>query len=112
MEKTTIISVPDHNDSFSRVVLDGVQYRIRFTWNEAAGRWSFGLYTMLREPIAVGIRLVPRFPLNLQVVDSRLPKGVFGVYSDNEAVGRGDFLGGRAQFAYIPPREGGDRPAI
>ena len=96
------ISVPDHNDSFSRVVLDGVQYQIRFTWNEAAGRWSFGLYTMQKEPVTVGIRLVPRFPLNLQVVDERLPRGVFGVYSDNEVVGRGDFLDGSATFAYIP----------
>ena len=102
MGKITKISVPDHNDSFSRVVLDGTQYQIRFTWNEAAGRWSFGLYTMQKEPIAVGIRLVPRFPLNLQVVDGRLPQGAFGVYCDNEAVGRGDFLDGRAEFAYIP----------
>ena len=96
------ISVPDHNDSFSRVVLDGAQYQIRFSWNEAAGRWSFGLYTMQKEPITVGIRLVPRFPLNLQVVDERLPQGAFGVYSDNEVVGREDFINGRATFAYIP----------
>ena len=97
------ISVPDHNDSFSRVVLDGVQYQIRFTWSEAAKRWSFGLYTMQKEPIAVGIRLVPRFPLNLQVVDERMPLGVFGVYGDLDAVGRGDFLNGRATFSYVSP---------
>ena len=100
MESILKISVPDHNDSFSRVVLDDVQYQIRFSWNEAAGRWSFGLYTMQKEPIAVGIRLVPRFPLNLQVVDERLPKGIFGVHSDNEVVGRGDFLNGRATFVF------------
>ena len=101
------ISVPDHNDSFSRVVLDGVQYQIRFTWNETAGRWSFGLYTMQKEPLALGIRLVPRFPLNLQIVDERMPGGVFGVYSDNEAVGRGDFVSGAAAFGYIPGGSGG-----
>ena len=96
------IGVPDMNDSFSRVVLDGVQYQVRFTWSEAAGRWSFGLYTMQKEPIAVGIKLVPRFPLNLQIVDERFPSGVFGLYSDLEAVGRGDFLNGMAKFSYIP----------
>ena len=100
----TEISVPDHNDSFSRVVLDGVQYQIRFTWNETAGRWSFGLYTMQKEPIAVGIKLVPHFPLNLQIVDEHFPSGVFGVYCDYEAVGRRDFMEGKASFAYISAR--------
>ena len=95
------ISVPDHNDSFSRVVLDGIQYQVRFTWSEAAGRWSFGLYSMQKEPIAVGIKLVPRFPLSLQIVNEHFPAGVFGVYSDLEAVGRNDFLNGKATFAYI-----------
>ena len=90
------------HDSYSRVVLDGVQYLIRFTWNEAAGRWSFGLYTMQREPIAIGIRLVPRFPLNLQIVDDRFPAGVFGVYSDFDSIGRDSFVKGEAAFSYIP----------
>ena len=95
------ISVPDMNDSYSRIVLDDVQYLIRFTWNDAAQRWSFGLYTMQREPIAIGIRLVPRFPLNLQIVNDKFPPGVFGVYSDLESVGKQDFLTGQASFAYI-----------
>jgi hypothetical protein len=96
------ILVPDMNDSFSRIVLDNVQYLIRFTWSERGQRWSFGLYTMQREAIAVGIKLVPRFPLNLQIVDDRYPTGVFGVYSDFDYVGRRDFVEGRAAFSYIP----------
>ena len=99
------IKVPDFNDSFSRVVLDSTQYQIRFTWNETAKRWSFGLYTMQKEPIIVGIRLVPYFPLNLQLVDERLPQGVFGVYSDNETIERNDFINGRAIFAYVSQKE-------
>ena len=90
------------NDSFSRVVLDGVQYLIRFTWNDTAQRWSFGLYTMLKVPLAQGIRLVPRFPLNLQIVDEVFPNGVFGVFTDLESVGRQDFKNGKAVFSYIP----------
>ena len=99
------IEVPDLNDSFSRIVLDRVQYLIRFTWNDTAGRWNFGLYTMMREPIAVGIRMVPRFPLNIQVVNGAFPTGVFGVYSDLEKIGRSDFVEGRATFAYIPANQ-------
>ena len=96
------ISVPDMNDSFSRVVLDGTQYLIRFTWNDTAKRWSFGLYTIQKEPIIQGQRMVPRFPLNLQIVNENFPSGIFGVYSDLDSVGRNDFIDGRAVFAYIP----------
>lgn len=96
------ISVPDINDSFSRVVLDGTAYLIRFTWNDTAQRWSFGLFTTQKEPLAQGIRIVPRYPLNLQIVNDTFPQGIFGVYTDLTSVGRNDFLNGRAIFAYIP----------
>ena len=101
-----IITVPDMNDSFSRVVLDGTQYFIRFTWNETARRWSFGLYTIQREPLVRGQRMIPRFPLNLQIIDESFPAGVFGVYSDLPHVGRNDFTEGRAVFAYISAHQG------
>ena len=100
MNKILDIIVPDMHDSFSRVVLDNVQYWIRFTFNDTAQRWHFGLYTMQREPLVDGIRLVPRFPLNLQIVDDRFPTGVFGVYSDFDYIGRNDFVEGRATFTY------------
>ena len=97
----TKIEVPDMNDSFSKVVLDEVAYQIRFTWNMAAQRWSFGLYTMQREPIAIGMRIVPKFALNLQVRDERFPFSVFGVLSSLKSIGREDFLNDNASFVYI-----------
>ena len=100
------IAVPDLNDSYSRVVLDNVQYLIRFTWNETARRWYFGLYTTQREPIAVGMRLVPRFPINLQVVHEEFPQGIFGVYTDLENIGRKDFVSGKAVFVYVSVGQG------
>jgi len=104
------IAVPDMNDSFSRVVLDNTQYLIRFTWNEVGQSWSFGLYTMQHEPIAVGVKMVSRFPLNLQIIDDRYPKGVFGVYSDFDRIGRNSFTEGKAAFSYISPGVDGDGP--
>lgn len=101
------ISVPDYNDSFSRVVLDGKQFLIRFSWNDTAQRWSFGLFTMQKEPLAQGIRMVPRFPLNLQIVDDNFPNGVFGVYTDLPGIGRNDFKDGKAKFAFIPANQEG-----
>ena len=97
-----LIDVPNLNDSFSRVALGGVQYQIRFSWNDTAKRWSFGLYTIQKDPIAIGLRLVPRFPLNLQMTDELFPNGVFGVYTDLESIGRDDFINGKAAFAFIP----------
>ena len=99
------IAVPDLNDSFSRVVLDQVAYLIRFTWNDTAKRWSFGLYTTLKEPIAIGLRMIPQFPLNLQIVSESFPLGIFGVYSELEKIGRDDFKNGKAVFAYISARQ-------
>jgi hypothetical protein len=100
------ISVPDMNDSFSRVVLDETQYFIRFTWNDTAERWSFGLYTIQKEPIVQGLRMIPQFPLNLQIAREDVPKGAFGVLSDFASVGRHDFINGMASFTYISANGG------
>ena len=102
-----IIDIPDLNDAFSKVVLDGRQYLLRTTWNDTAQRWSFGLYTSQKEPLIQGQRIVPRFPLNYQIVDERFPAGLFGVYTNLENIGRHDFTNGRAVFAYIPVGEEG-----
>ena len=96
------ITVPDFNDSFSRVVLSGTQYLIRFSYIDTFRYWTFGLYTTLQEPIVEGIKIVPQFPINLFYSNRNMPNGVFGVFTDLAKVGRGDFLNGRAVFAYIP----------
>lgn len=104
MERLEIF-IPDMNDSFSRVILDGSEYLLRFTWNDTKERWYFGIYTVLRVPIVQGLKLVPHFPLNMQYIDERLPTGIFGVYTNLEAIGRSDFNSGKAIFAYVPNSE-------
>lgn len=98
----TIISVPDMNDSFSRVVLDGTAYQMRFTWNDTAKRWMWGLYTSDRTPIIEGVKIVPSFPINLFCVRPGLPAGAFGAITELESIGRNDFIDGNAQFVFIP----------
>ena len=87
----TIIEVPDLNDSMSRVVLNGKAYLIRFTWNDRGGFWKFGLYDTQSQPIVIGIKIVPRFPMNL----------FYGV----TALPRGDFLDGKASFVFCPAED-------
>lgn len=98
----TIITVPDMNDSFSRVVLGGSAFLLRFTWNDTAGRWMWGCYTTDRAPIIEGVRVIPSFPLNIFCGRPGLPDGAFGVISERESVGRQDFINGNAQFVFIP----------
>lgn len=97
-----VIEVPDMNDSVSRVVLNGKQYLIRFTYNDTGGYWCFGLSDALGTPILVGVKVVPQFPLNLFYGLAELPEGVFGVFSELEKVGRDDFKNGKASFAFVP----------
>lgn len=97
-----IIEVPDMNDSISRVVLDGKQYQIRFTWNDTGGFWTFGLMDSLGNPLLIGVKVVPQFPLNLFYGTQNLPVGVFAVLTELESIGRSDFVDGKAKFVFAP----------
>lgn len=98
----TIIEIPDMNDSISRIVLSGKVYNIRFTYNDTADYWKFGLYDSLNCPIVLGIKIVPRFPLNAFYGITEIPEGIFGVISNLDRIGRNDFKNGKAQFVFMP----------
>lgn len=98
----TIIDVPDKNDSVSRIVLNKIAYRIRFTWNDRGQYWKFGLYDSQMTPIVIGIKIVPNFPLNVFYGVTKLPNGVFGVMTKLERIGRNDFVNGKAKFIFCP----------
>lgn len=100
--KYTVISVPDMNDSVSRLVLNKKEYRIRFTWNDTASYWTFGISDSLNSPIIEGIKIVPQFPLNLFNDREEAPNGLFVATTDNDKIGRKDFIDGKAQFLFIP----------
>lgn len=96
------IKVPDMNDSFSELSIDGVVYYLRFTYNEKYDYWSFGLYDEDREPIVAMTRLVPNFPIFHFYTKRSLPDGIFGVLSKTDTVGRQAFNEETAEFVYIP----------
>lgn len=97
-----IIEVPDMNDSVSRIVLNGKQYLIRFTYNDTGGYWFFGLYDSLGNAIRIGNKIVPQLPLNLFWGTDDMPAGAFGVLTDLEKIGRNDFLNDKAKFIFVP----------
>ena len=50
----------------------------------------------------IGVKLVPRFPLNVFYGVTKLPSGVFGVMTKLDRIGRKDFVEGNAQFVFGP----------
>ncbi len=52
--------------------------------------------------IVIGVKIVPRFPLNVFYGVTKLPFGVFGVFSNLDRIDRHDFAEGRAQFIFAP----------
>ena len=97
-----IIEVPDMNDSVSRIVLNEIAYLIRFTYNHTKDYWKFSLYDTQNEPIVLGVKIVPNFPLNVFYGVTDLPFGVFGAMSNLNRIGRNDFVDGKAKFIFCP----------
>ena len=96
------IKVPDRNDSMSSLSIDGVEYRLRFTYNEKYDYWSFGLYRSAGEPIIAMTKIVPNFPIFHYYTYTEIPDGIFGCLSDTDHVGRQAFNDKTAEFVYIP----------
>lgn len=97
-----IIEVPDINDSISRIVLSGTAYFIRFTYNDTGDYWKFSLYNSQNEPIVLGIKIVPQFPLNMFFGVTKIPDGIFAIKSKLKHIGRNDFVEGKAKFIFCP----------
>ena len=97
---------PDENSSFTRVVLDGEEYLLRFDYNYKGEYWTFGFYKDENTPIVANIKVVPLFPVNYYFNKLvTVPQGIFGVITNKERIGRKDFVNGNAQFFYATNEE-------
>ncbi len=104
---TTYIQPPNLTDSLSRVVLDGKEYLIRFTYNVKKDYWTFGLHEVDETVIISGIKIVPNFPLTCfcSYKNKDLPNGIFGCLTNKEHVRKDDFVNGDAIFCFIPKED-------
>ena len=98
--REVIIEVPQQNDSFSKIIIHGVEYSVRFTYCDSFDYWSFGVYTPAREPIVQGLKIVPNHPINLYTDRTDMPVVQFICSSNKDRVGRYDFRDGLARFMY------------
>ena len=106
--KYIVIEIPDKNDSISRIALLGKQYQLRFTWNDTGGYWMFGILDYLGNPLSIGTKVVPNYPLNLFWGTNSTPLGVFAALTevkDATSIQRNDFVNQKARFIFIPANQ-------
>lgn len=99
---TIVIQVPEYNDSFSRIVLQGKEYLIRFSYNDSGNYWTFGIYDKNRNPYVAGIKIVPNTPLNFFYLCHGLPEGIFAAVSSKNRIERYDFRDKKSKFVFMP----------
>jgi hypothetical protein len=92
------IIVPKLHDSFSNLTINGENRLFRFTYNDTFDCWTFGVYNTDRSPILQGVKIVPKFPLNLYFPKSELSGVYFFAESHFEKIGRSDFWDENAHF--------------
>ncbi len=101
-----ILTVPNKNDCFARIVLEGEEYLFRFSYNFSGKFWTIGIYEDRDKPLVAGIKIVPNFPLNQsfgQYLD--LPNGLLLAKTHKEKIKRYDFYDGNAELVYITSDE-------
>lgn len=98
----TLIEVPNMNDSYSRFVVNGKAFLLRFTYNDTGDYWKFGVYTLKYEPIVVGLKIVPMLSLNVFRSLTDMPSGAFVALTRLNRIGRNDFAEGNARFVFCP----------
>lgn len=100
MLKYTFIAIPHYNDSFTRIVLDGKVYHLRFSYNNATDCWKFGLFDADKSPIYQDVKIVPGIPLNHAFCEKPYPRVLFGAKTKKERISYNDFWSGDAEFFY------------
>jgi len=81
------------------VQLDGIRYGLHAYYSFRQASWLLDMTTDSGEPLLLGLKLVPEYPLIGHLVNERLPPGelrVRDVTNAGGAPGRDDFGRGRA----------------
>ena len=93
--------------------LDGVDYILRFQFNQRLCRWYLHVFDADDVPIMVGIRLAANFPLGRAIrnIDDRFPKGgltIVDLNADSNQLARDpclSCLGDRQVLVYFEEAE-------
>jgi len=94
------IPIPDLPAFEMDVVLDNRPYKLAMYWNVRGSFWTMSFFDRSREPLIMGIKLVPFYRLTTQYIARDIPHGMFIVYDSNIDTNRDrikydDFTGDR-----------------
>lgn len=106
------LSMYDANDFIISTMLDGEPYKLHFSWNDKVPQWTVDVLTNDNTEIVRGIPVVPNLPLfSFYRRQNDLPQGellavvVNQDETENQAIGRQDFLNGKFTLVYVPVGE-------
>lgn len=103
------IGLMDANSFVKAVILDNLALRLRFDWNDHQQQWYMDICGNDNADIIRGLPLVANYPLLKQYRrHQKIPPGELLAVLTNEqdaAIGRKDFINGRASLVYVPEVE-------
>jgi hypothetical protein len=98
-----LIPVEPYPDTTQQCDLDGVTYSLHFRWNQRDESWHLDLSTLDGTPIAMGLKLVTRFPLLRRNLHPSRPPGELLLLDakDQDAPATLEEFGGRFGLYYV-----------
>lgn len=101
-----VVEIPFSNKYTSvseEVTLDGVPYRLVFTYNTRGDFWVLSIYDRELTPLVVGIKVVLAFELIRTYPDRGLPPGELYIVDTSESIDRpGRYtLGSELSIMYV-----------
>ena len=98
-----VIKVPSGVPLFdTRVLLDGVDYILRFDWHARESRWYFDILDGTGAVITAGIKIVANWPLLDRETLPQAPKGNFFCYDFEAEAPQLEDFGNRPTLLYFP----------
>ena len=94
------IGVPDYDDSISLATIGEHLCRLRFRWDSVGEYWEFGVYDQDYNPVFIGVKMVPDFPINLFSGHEEFSEGYFYVETNEPRLTRNSFKNGLATFNF------------
>lgn len=88
-----------------RVTLDGIEYVLKFDWNDRENRWYLSLYDVSETPLATGIKIVSNWPLLRRFTSANMPPGSLMAADLSPQGGESPMyadLGVRVKLLYFP----------
>ena len=102
MEKINFIDFPSFRQT---VLLDEVNYVLKFDWNSRYNFWALSFYDILFNPIVLGIKIVLNYELINKFNAYDMPQGLMYAVDPNDnfdPIEKDDFINGRVSLIYIP----------